>query len=136
MKRVQVAIGIVVRDGQTLICQRHKANTFGDLWEFPGGKLEPGESPTDCLHRELREELSIAVSVLRPLTPIDHAYPTVHVTLHPFLCQHVSGEPRPNAAQQLRWVPLHDLNDYPFPAGNAPLLTELLRSLPHPVAKH
>jgi mutator protein MutT len=123
---VDVVIGIVIRHGQILVCQRRHDNpNLPGLWEFPGGKREPGETLEACLHRELHEELAIEVCLLAPLRVIDHAYPTVRITLHPFICQHHSGEPQPLACEQCQWVAPTHLSDYAFPPANAELLTEL-----------
>src|SRR6185312_6787763 len=81
MKRVDVVIGIVVRDGTILICQRQRSDALAGYWEFPGGKLEPGETIEQCLARELREELAIIARPIEPLAVIEHDYPHVQVRL-------------------------------------------------------
>jgi mutator protein MutT len=123
---VNVAIGIVVRDGHILICQRRNKGHLGGLWEFPGGKKEPGETPDSCLFRELREELGIVVRVIEPFAPIDWQYPSVHVRLLPYLCDLVSGEPAPLACQQLAWVEPKALPEYRFPPANDDLIAKLV----------
>ena len=82
MKRIDVVIAVVVRDGKVLVCQRRDDDTFGGYWEFPGGKLEPHESHEQCLARELREELAIRIRPLDPLEPIEHDYPHARIRLH------------------------------------------------------
>lgn len=124
-KRIDVAIGIVHQGGRILICQRLTDAPLGGYWEFPGGKCEPGESPADCLHRELREELAITVTIAHTLTPIQHDYPHALVRLHPFLCDLADGTPHPHAAQQLKWITPDQLPDHPFPPANDALFVEL-----------
>src|SRR6266481_9062577 len=104
MNHVNVAIGIVLRSGNVLICQRRPDAPLGGYWEFPGGKHEPPESLEQTLVRELREELAIEVRVLEALDPIEFEYPGARVRLHPYLCKHVSGEAQPLACQALSWI--------------------------------
>jgi mutator protein MutT len=127
-----VAIGIVVHTGRALICQRRNGGDFGGLWEFPGGKCEVGESPRQCLVRELREELGAEVEPSHALPVLEYDYPTVHVRLHPFLCNLIGGEPRPLESQRLEWADPPALRNYPFPAANAALLEDVIALLsPH-----
>ena len=93
MQRIDAAIAIVLKAGKILVCQRKADDTFGGYWEFPGGKQEDGETLEQCLARELREELNIAARPTLLLTPVMHDYPEVLLRLHPFLCEHESGEP-------------------------------------------
>jgi mutator protein MutT len=127
LKRVAVAIGIVARGGRVLVCQRREdpGDAFGGMWEFPGGKCEPGETPEACVRRELREELGIEVAPTAALAVIEHRYPSVHVQLHPFVCRLESGEPTAISAAEARWVDRGELGGYRFPEANASLLREL-----------
>jgi mutator protein MutT len=125
-KVTHVAIGIVVRDGKVLICRRRADDPLSGYWEFPGGKIEPGESPAECLHRELLEELAIGVCIRTTLDTIEYAYPHIKVHLHPFLCDHIAGEAKPLAAEELRWIRPTELADYKFPPANDDLLKHLL----------
>jgi len=129
MNRIDVVIGVVVRDRKVLICQRCAQDRLGGYWEFPGGKQEPGESHQQCLARELAEELQIQVRAIEPLRIIEHDYPDVRVRLHPYLCEHAEGEPTPLACQQVLWVAPADLPTYRFPPANDQLIRDLL-SLP------
>src|SRR5579859_3152517 len=104
MKRIDVAIGIVVKEGKILICQRPADGPLAGYWEFPGGKNEEPETLEQTLIREMREELAIEVDGLEALAEIEFEYPSSLVLLHPFLCRHISGEAVPLASQQLRWV--------------------------------
>jgi len=127
MKRLDVVIGIVLREGKVLICQRRRSDPLAGYWEFPGGKVEPGETLEQCLLRELREELAINARPIEPLAVIEHDYPHVQVRLHPYLCRHESGEPQPLAAEQVTWVAPSDLTKYRFPPANDDLIAELIK---------
>jgi mutator protein MutT len=120
-----------------LICQRNPDTTFPSVWEFPGGKREPGESGTECLARELREELNLpAVTPLDTLPTIEHDYPTFHVRLHPHLCALAGGiEPEPIGWQQTKWVTPAELRDYPFPPANESLIEQAIERLTRWVAR-
>jgi mutator protein MutT len=127
MKQIDVAIAVVKRDGRILICQRKPEDTFGGLWEFPGGKREPGESLEACLAREMMEELAIEIKIVRKLTAIEHQYPRSRITLHPFLCEHAGGEPKLIECQQMKWVKAEELPGHQFPPANESLLMEIIQ---------
>jgi mutator protein MutT len=129
MKRIDVAIAIVCRGDRVLICRRRQEDRFGGYWEFPGGKVEAGETIQDGLARELREELDIEAEPLTTLPTIDHDYPDIHVRLHPFLCSHKSGEPKLLACAEALWVEASDIRNYTFPPANGELLDHVLRCL-------
>lgn len=109
-----VTAAVIRRDGQVLLAQRPPQGLLGNLWEFPGGKVEPGESLEDALQREIDEELTASVQVEAPFGVYRHAYSHFKVTLHAFLCRLTAGEPRPVVAQALRWVPIAALGEYPM----------------------
>jgi len=134
MKTTEVAIGIVLRGGQVLICRRRSDAALAGYWEFPGGKVETGESVADCLHRELREELGIQVRIREPLSSIEHTYPQGKVLLYPFVCDHVDGEATPLASAELRWTAPAELANYEFPAANDDLIKRLIESLRSPAS--
>jgi len=125
LKVVEVGLGIVVREGHILICRRRSNGSFGGFWEFPGGKIEPGETPAECVRRELREELDISVTTVRGLDVIEHEYPKAWVRLHPFLCRHDAGEPTAISASEFVWVIPPALRDYRFPGANQGLVESL-----------
>jgi mutator protein MutT len=143
MKRIDVAIAVICRalfDGKTcesggkssvelLICQRKQDDSFGGYWEFPGGKCETGETLEECLSRELREELDITARPVETLSPISHDYPSGRFTLHPFLCEHISGEPRLIECQQVKWITPGELANYRFPPANETLIAEIMKRL-------
>ena len=132
MKYVDVAIGIVLRYGKVLICQRRAQGTLAGLWEFPGGKQGRAEKIEQTLARELREELAIEVRMIEALPPIEFDYSSALVRLHPFLCEHVAGEPQPLASQSVQWVLPSDLPTYHFPPANDPLIKDLIRRFSSP----
>jgi A/G-specific adenine glycosylase len=125
----EVVAGVIWRGGKILIDRRAENGLLGGLWEFPGGKQEPGEAIEATIVRELREELAIEAAVGEELITLDHAYShkKLHFVVH--LCNWLSGEPQPLASQQVRWVRPAELSDYPFPAANARIIAALLEHL-------
>jgi mutator protein MutT len=116
-----------------LITRRKADATLPGLWEFPGGKLEPHESPRQAVVREMREEVALEVTVLATLEPLRHRYADFEVVLHPFVCKVAGGEARPLASQELRWATLEEIEALPMPDANATLLPRVaaaLRSMP------
>jgi len=125
-----IGVGVVLDgSGQVLIDQRLQEGLLGGLWEFPGGKQEPGEPIEATIRRELQEELAIEVEVGEELVVVDHAYSHKRLRFVVHLCHWLSGEPRPLASQQVRWVMPADLDTYPFPAANARIIEALRRRL-------
>jgi mutator protein MutT len=129
MKRIDVAIAVVVRNGKVLICQRKDQDTFGGYWEFPGGKAEADESIESCLDREMKEELNLIVRSIAAFPIIEHDYPTVQLRLHPFLCDHLEGEPQLIECQQAIWIDPIQLRDFRFPPANHALLEQIIQKL-------
>ncbi|TAD73597.1 MAG: A/G-specific adenine glycosylase [Oscillatoriales cyanobacterium] len=126
-------IGVaVIRNeaGQILIDRRPAEGLLGGLWEFPGGKVEPNESIADCVRREIREELGIEIAVGEELIVVDHAYSHFKVSLHVHLCQHVSGEPQAIECDEVRWVTLDEINQFPFPKANTTIIEALKKRSP------
>lgn len=123
---VQVAVGVLQnRAGEILIARRPDSAHQGGLWEFPGGKVDPGETLEAALARELREELAIEVSVSEPLIEIHHDYPDKSVWLQVRRVTGFTGDPRGNEGQPVRWVAPQELADYDFPAANRPIVNAL-----------
>ena len=122
------ACALVDADGRVLIAQRPQGKQLAGLWEFPGGKLEPGESPEEALVRELREELGIETKVacLAPLTFASHSYDDFHLLMPLYVCRRFSGIPEPREAQALKWVRPNRMRDYPMPPADAPLIPFLI----------
>lgn len=115
------------RDGQVLIAQRPVDGLLGGLWEFPGGKREPGERLEACLQREIREELDIEISVGEPIASVDHAYTHFRITLHAFHCTHEAGEPQALDCAGWRWVTLDELDGFAFPKVDREIIKMLLK---------
>ncbi|MDR7035652.1 8-oxo-dGTP diphosphatase [Methylobacterium sp. BE186] len=123
-----VAVALVDADGRVLLAQRPPGKQLAGLWEFPGGKVEPGERPEATLIRELAEELGIAVEepCLAPLTFASHAYPDFHLLMPLYVCRRWEGTPRALEGQALRWVRPRALRDMPMPPADAPLIPFLI----------
>ena len=125
-----IGVGVVLNEaGEVLIDQRLNEGLLGGLWEFPGGKQEPGEAIEATIARELREELAIEVQVGEQLIALDHAYSHKKLRFVVHLCRWIAGEPKPLASQQVCWVKPEDLSDYPFPAANARMIAALIDHL-------
>ncbi len=130
---VSIAVGVIKNAlGQILIAQRRQAVAQGGLWEFPGGKVERGESIYSALHRELTEELGITVEQAQPLIQIRHRYPEMAVCLEVWEVTQFSGAAYGREDQPIRWVWLAELANYAFPAANWPIIRAL--QLPHEYA--
>ncbi|MGJ3245120.1 MAG: A/G-specific adenine glycosylase [Elainellaceae cyanobacterium] len=110
---------------QILIDRRRQEGLLGGLWEFPGGKIEPGESVEACIKREILEELDIEIQVGDRLTVIDHAYSHFRVTLNVHHCAYLGGEPKPLECDEIRWVNLDEIDRYPFPKANERIIKAL-----------
>jgi 8-oxo-dGTP diphosphatase len=125
-----VAGALIDADNRVLIARRPEGRAMAGLWEFPGGKVEPGETPEAALIRELREELSIEIQprCLAPFTFASHAYDDFHLLMPLYLCRRWIGEVKPREGQQVAWVRAVRLADYPMPPADEPLRT-MLRDL-------
>ena len=127
------AVALIDRDGRVLLAQRPEGKAMAGLWEFPGGKIESGETPEAALIRELHEELGIdtAASCLAPLSFASHSYaatkthPAFHLVMMLFVCRRWQGRPQPIERGQLKWVRPQQLRDYPMPAADIPLIAAL-----------
>jgi len=124
------AVALVDADGRVLLAQRPEGKAMAGLWEFPGGKINPGETPETALIRELAEELGIdvAASCLAPFTFASHPYPEFHLLMPLYVCRKWSGIPVAREGQRLTWVRPARLGDYPMPPADAPLVA-MLRDL-------
>jgi 8-oxo-dGTP diphosphatase len=123
-----VACALIDADGRVLLAQRPEGKTLAGLWEFPGGKVEPGETPETSLIRELEEELGIITKAacLAPLSFASHAYETFHLLMPLYICRRFEGNPIPREGQQLKWVRAKDLRKYAMPPADEPLVAALL----------
>ena len=121
-----IAVGVIRKRGRVLIGRRRQDAMLGGLWEFPGGKVEPGESLPDAVRREVAEEVGIEVAVGDEIAAVNHAYSHFSITLHAFACRHLAGRAKPLACDACKWVPLDDLDTYAFPRANTRII-EIIR---------
>jgi 8-oxo-dGTP diphosphatase len=120
-------VALIDVDGRVLLARRPEGKAMAGLWEFPGGKVEPGETPEAALIRELDEELGIETwqSCLAPLSFASHAYPDFHLLRPLYACRKWQGVPQPREHDRLKWVAVRDLPHYPMPPADRPLLAVL-----------
>jgi 8-oxo-dGTP diphosphatase len=123
-----VAAALIDADGRILLAERPAGKQLAGLWEFPGGKVEPGERPEATLIRELAEELDIAVEepCLAPLTFASHAYESFHLLMPLYVCRRWTGFVRPLEGQRLAWARPNELRSYPMPPADEPLVAHLI----------
>jgi 8-oxo-dGTP diphosphatase len=125
-RRIVVSAAVVSRDGRYLVTRRLRGTHLEGLWEFPGGKCEPGETHVACLEREILEELGCGVSVGEKLLSVAHDYPERSIELHFFRCD-LAGEPGPLLGQEIRWVAGTELRSLDFPPADEELITLLAK---------
>lgn len=125
---LQVVCALIERHGLVLMARRPAHKHLGGKWEFPGGKVEPGEATIDALHRELREELGCTVEIIRPLTSHTHAYASVTVCLRPFVVRLTANSREPQAIEHsaLAWIPANELTMLDLPAADLPIIADYL----------
>ncbi len=121
------AVALIDRDGRVLLAQRPEGKAMAGLWEFPGGKVEPGETPEAALIRELHEELGIETwqSCLAPLTFASHSYDSFHLLMPLFACRKWEGTPQPREGQRLAWTRPNEMRNFPMPEADVPLIAIL-----------
>ena len=129
---IPVVAGFIRSGDKILIGQRPENNSLAGQWEFPGGKVEAGETIPDCIQREIQEELGIGIAVEELLMTIDHAYTHFKVTLNVHHCRYVSGEPQTLECDEIKWVTLAQLDEYPFPKANIQIIQALQQLGPRP----
>ena len=127
MKHIHVACAIIELGGKVLCTQRSEAMSLPLKWEFPGGKIDEGESPEECLKRELVEELGIEISVGEPLSATTHTYPTFTVTLYPFICEIVSGTITLHEHNAMVWLPVEELHTLDWAEADWTVIREVQR---------
>ena len=122
---IDVVAGLILDDaGRLLACKRPEGKHLGGKWEFPGGKVEPGEDPATALVRELEEELGIQVQTGAELTPVVWDYGRGPIRLHPFLCRIQSGTPHPHEHSDIRWCEVDELGELDWAEADVPILAE------------
>lgn len=126
VKRIHVAVGVILRDEEILLAVRPNDTHMGGLWEFPGGKVDTDETVQQALVRELQEELGITATSFAPLITIQHDYTDKSVYLDVWCINGFSGQARGKEGQKIRWVNKQDLADYEFPAANVAIVNKLL----------
>ena len=130
MSPVAIAVAVILRAGKVLVARRSSGSVLGGLWEFPGGKIEAGESAAQAAVRECREELGCEARALRDLGSVEHPYDDFGVRLHAVLCElPPNEEPRPLASDALQWVTLEELAALPIPEPNHELIAMITAAL-------
>ena len=124
---IPVVAALIVRDGRLLIARRPEGKHMAGRWEFPGGKLECGESPEEAIEREIREEMAAEIRAGRVYQAIAYSYPEKDVLLLFYAASVVSGEPRPVEEAEIRWITLEELDEYTFAPVDAMLVERLKR---------
>ncbi len=119
-----MACALIERDGRLLAARRKEGGVFSGKWEFPGGKVEDGETPEECVVREVVEELGMLVEILFPLTPAFHRYPSLEVTIYPFVSRIVSGEIVRNVHDAISWVQPQQMESLDWLEADRPILRE------------
>ncbi len=122
----KIGVAVIVNDrGEILIDRRRNSGLMGGLWEFPGGKIEVGETVRACIKREIREELALNVAVGRHLITINHTYSQFNITLIVHYCSYLGGEPQPLECEEIRWVTLTQIDNFTFPEANSQIIAAL-----------
>jgi A/G-specific adenine glycosylase len=123
----QIVVAVISNaHGQLLIARRPENVMLGGLWEFPGGKVDDGETNEQALHREIEEELGIRIAIRKELMQLKHAYSHFKITMHAYICDYIDGTPSPKASTEIRWVEAAKLAEYPFPKANRQLTLALM----------
>ncbi|HWJ02431.1 MAG TPA: (deoxy)nucleoside triphosphate pyrophosphohydrolase [Verrucomicrobiae bacterium] len=127
MRTVVVCAAVIIKENRVLIAQRRPGGQQGLLWEFPGGKLIPGETPPQCLVREIREELKMLIRVGEVIQVVSHCYTQeTQILLLAYLCEHLEGEGETLECEDFRWVYPSELKDYELAAADLPVVAKLL----------
>ena len=129
MKHIHVACAIIEIGGKVLCTQRSESMSLPLKWEFPGGKIDEGESPEECLKRELNEELGIEAFVSQPHPTTTHQYPSFSVTLYPFICEIISGEITLHEHNAMIWLPIKELHTLDWAKADWPVIEEYQRQI-------
>jgi len=129
-KVIDVTCALIINsDSRILAAQRSAQMNLSLKWELPGGKIEPNETPEECLIREIKEELNIDIEIINSLTPNTHSYPTISIKLIPFICKHINGEIELKEHAQYRWLNTNELLDLDWADADIPILNDYLNYL-------
>ena len=126
MEPLMVAAAIIHHNGRVLIAQRRKDSHMGLKWEFPGGKIEPGEDVAACLKREIKEELDLEIEVEQELTVVEHQYEEKKVILHCHWCRYLEGEAKTRECRDFKWVNVDEMKSYDFAEADRPVVQLLM----------
>ncbi len=124
-----IAVGVIFRRGRILIDRRNEDGLLGGLWEFPGGKVQRGESFIEALIREVREEVNVEIRVENELTKVQHAYSHFRITMHVFVCRGLRGRAQAIGCSAVKWISPEELDNYAFPAANRRIIAMLRKKL-------
>jgi len=127
MRTLHVTAAIIEYDHQILITQRKEGTHMALRWEFPGGKIEPGESPEECLKREIKEELDLDILIKQKLLVVEHQYEEMKVILHCYMCSVVGGVPKKKGCKDFRWVSPSELTIFSFAEADYPVVNYLIK---------
>ncbi len=130
---IKVTAAIIEKDGKILIAKRRKNDPLKDKWEFPGGKIEPNETPEECLRRELQEELGVDTKIGEFICSSKYDYSHISIELLVYKVYHLSGEFKANEHEEIKWVAPSDLSSYEFPEADAPIADKLLKDIYHAI---
>ncbi|MBN8706381.1 MAG: A/G-specific adenine glycosylase [Bacteroidetes bacterium] len=122
----EIAVGLCFFEGKVLIARRHENQMLAGLWEFPGGKLEVGETLPECVIREFKEEVGLDVIVTDKIAAVNHAFTHFTITVHAYICKHISGEALPLSGSEVKWVFPEELSQFPFPKANLVIIKSFL----------
>lgn len=125
----EIAVGIVFKGGKILIAKRHENQMLGGLWEFPGGKVEQGETHEECVVREFKEEVNLQIEVVKPLCKVDHAFTHFTITITAYICNYVSGNAKAISGSKIKWVYPESLTEFPFPKANKVIIEKTMKFL-------
>ncbi|WP_437921540.1 (deoxy)nucleoside triphosphate pyrophosphohydrolase [Sphingobacterium sp. LRF_L2] len=123
---LEVTCALIEHDKKILVCQRSEQMKMPLKWEFPGGKIEAGESKETCLKREIKEELGLTIEIIAALTPVLHHYPEFTIMLHPFRCRFIDGKLLLAEHAQAAWIPAFELKQYDWAEADIPIVKEYL----------
>ncbi len=127
-KTIEAVAAVIESDGKFLITKRLENSPMGHCWEFPGGKIEKGESVEECIVRECLEEIDVTVEPIRRLQDLYYDYPHGHIHLHFVLCRIVSGDPRPVQCRETRWIEPSQFPDFEFPPADVGVIEGLMKT--------